>query len=66
MSVPLNSFFFGPQACFSFLCTYTVFSLGVLYLEHLQLAFDCVFIPYRLESIRQGLVQGCKAPNVVG
>ena len=44
---------------------YTVFLLGVLYPEHLQLAFDCVVIPYGLEFIRPGLIQGCKAPNGV-
>ena len=40
--------------------------LGVLYPEHLQLAFDCVIIAGSLESIRPGLYQGCKAPNGVG
>ena len=45
---------------------YTVFPFGELYLEHLQLAFDCVAIACSLESIRLGLLQGCKAPNVVG
>ena len=45
---------------------YTVFSLGVLYPEHLQLVFDFVIIACSLDSIRPGLVQGCKAPNVVG
>ena len=56
-------FFFGLRP-FSFLCT--VFTLGVLYPEHLQLAFDCVVIACSLESIRPGLVQGCKTPNGVG
>ena len=37
----------------------TMFSLGVLYLEHSQLAFDCVLIACSLESIRPGLVKGC-------
>ena len=45
---------------------YTVLTLGVLYPEHSQLAFDCVIIACSLESIRPGLVQGCKAPNGVG
>ena len=45
---------------------YTVFPLGVLYPEHSQLAFDCDIIACSLESIRPGLVQGCKAPNGVG
>ena len=49
---------------FIFLCT--VFPLGVLYPEHSQLVFDCVVIACSLESIRPGLVQGCKAPNGVG
>ena len=31
--------------------------------EHSQLAFDCVIIACSFESIRPGLVQGCKAPN---
>ena len=30
------------------------------------LAFDFVLIACSLDSIRLGLVQGCKAPNVVG
>ena len=42
----------------------TLFPLGVLYLEHSKLAFDCVVIASSLESIRPGLVQGCKAPMV--
>ena len=45
---------------------YTIFPLGVLYLEHWQLAFDFVVIACSLDSIRLGLVQGCKAPNVLG
>ena len=45
---------------------YTVFPLGVLYAEHLPLAFDFVVIACSLDTIRPGLVQGCKAPNVVG
>ena len=45
---------------------YTIFPLGVLYLEHLQLVFDFVIIACSLESTRPGLVQGCKAPNFVG
>ena len=56
--------FFGPVALFHFM--YTVFPLGVLYLEHLQLALDFVIIACSLDTIRPGLVQGCKAPNVVG
>ena len=47
-------------------CVYTVFPLGMLYPEHSQLAFDCVVFACSLESIRPGLVQGCKAPNGVG
>ena len=43
---------------------FIIFPLGLLYLEHLQLAFDFVVIACRLD--RLGLVQGCKAPNVVG
>ena len=43
-----------------------VFKLVVLYPEHSQLVFDCVVIACSIESIRQGLVQGCKAPNSVG
>ena len=49
-----------------FIFVYSVFSFGVLYREHSQLAFDCVVIACSLESIRPGLVQGCKAPNGVG
>ena len=45
---------------------YTVFPLGVLYLEHLQLAFDFFVIACSLDSISPGIVQGCKAPHVVG
>ena len=45
---------------------YAFFPLGVLYPEHLQLAVDFVVIACSLDSIRPGLVQGCKAPNVVG
>ena len=45
---------------------YTVFLFGVLYPDHSQLAFDFVVIACSLDSIRPGLVQGCKAPNVVG
>ena len=58
-------YFLGGLRPFTF-CVYTVFSLGMLYLEHWQLAFDCVIIACSLESIRPGLVQGCKAPNGVG
>ena len=57
-------FFVWPKAFF--ICVYTIFPLGVLYPKHLQLAFDCVVIACSLESIRPGLVQGCKAPNGVG
>ena len=45
---------------------YTVFPLGVLYPENSQLALDLVVIACSLDSIRPGLVQGCKTPNVVG
>ena len=51
---------------FFFHFMFTIFLLGVLYPEHLQLAFDFVVIACSLDSIRPGLVQGCKAPNVVG
>ena len=66
---PLHLFYYyffcvWPKAFFIFV--YTVFPLGVLYPEHSQLAFDCVVIACSLESIRPGLVQGCKAPNGVG
>ena len=44
---------------------YTIFPLGVLYPEHLQVTFDFVINACSLDSIRPGLVQGCKAPNVV-
>ena len=62
------------RTCYIFFCglrpffiiVYTAFPLGVLYPEHSQLAFDCVIIACSLESIRPGLVQGCKAPNGVG
>ena len=40
-------------------------TLGVLYPEHSQLSFDCVIIACSLQSIRPGLVHGCKAPNGV-
>ena len=50
--------FFGLRP-FSYFCVFTIFPLGVLYPEHSQLAFDCVKIACSLESIRQGLVQGC-------
>ena len=56
--------FCGPGPFFIF--EYTIFTLGVLYPEYLQLAFDSVIIACSLESIRLGLVQGCKAPNGVG
>ena len=49
-----------------FLFMYTAFPLGVLYPENSQLALDFVLIACNLDSIRPGLVQGCKAPNVVG
>ena len=45
---------------------YTVFPLGVLYPEHSQLAFGFVVKACSLDSIRPGLVQDCKAPNIVG
>ena len=45
---------------------HTIVSLGVLYPQHSQLAFDFVLIACSLDSIRPGLVQGLKAPNVVG
>ena len=57
--------FFGLRP-FSYFCVFIIFPLGVLYPEHSQLAFDCVDNACNLESIRPGLVQGCKAPNVVG
>ena len=42
-------------------------SIGsVVYREHLQLAFDFVVIACSLDTIRPGLIQDCKAPNVVG
>ena len=44
---------------------YTLYPLGVLYLEHSQLSFDSVAIACRLESFRPGLIQGGKAPNCV-
>ena len=56
--------FFVAKGLFIFV--YNVFPLGVLYQEHLQLAFDYVVIACSLKSIRPGLVQGCKAPNGVG
>ena len=34
--------------------------------EHSQLAFDVFIIACSLDTIRPGLVQGCKTPNVVG
>ena len=51
---------------FFFFCVFTVFPLEVIYLEYMQLAFDCIVIACSLESIRPGLVQGCKAPDGVG
>ena len=48
-----------------FYFVYTDFPLGVLYPKHSQLAVDYVVIACSLESIRPGIVQGCKAPNVV-
>ena len=48
-------------------CDISVFPLGVLYLEHSELAFlDCVIIACRLESSRPDPVQGCKDSNGVG
>ena len=62
------SFFPHPPTIYGpfFISMYTIFPLGVLYPEHLQLALDFVVIDCSLDSIRLGLVQGCKAPNVVG
>ena len=56
--------FLWPLAFLIFV--YTVFTLGLLYPEHLPLAFDCVVIACSLKCIRKGLVQGCKASNGVG
>ena len=57
-------FFFVALGLFNFM--YTVFPLGVSYPEDSQLAFDFVVIACSEDSNRPGLVQGCKAPNVVG
>ena len=65
IQIQTKNFFFFFLFIFSFLCI-TLFPLGVLYPEHSQLAFDYVIIACSLESIRPGLVQGCKAPNGVG
>ena len=64
---PFSYALLWPEAFLFFLCMPLgkVFPLGVLYPEHSQLAFDCAVIACSLESIRPGLVQGCKAPNVV-
>ena len=48
-------FFWWPKAFFIFVYTVPYFPLGVLYPYHLH-----------LESIRPGLVQGCKAPQWCG
>ena len=52
------------QGLFHF-CEYHIF-IGSVVSRTLQLAFDYVIIACSLESIRPGLVQGCKAPNGVG
>ena len=40
-----------------------ILHIWYFHLEHLQLAFYCVFIACSLESIRLGQVQSCKAPS---
>ena len=57
-------FFFCGLRTLKNVFMYTVFPLRVLYPEHSQLAFDCTVIACSFESIRPGLVQGCKAPMV--
>ena len=47
-----------------FIFMFTIFPLKVLYPEHSQLPFDCAVIACSSESIRPGVVQGCKALNV--
>ena len=49
-----------------FIFVYTVFPLGVLYLNTRNRHLTGVVIACNLESIRPGLAQGCKAPNGVG
>ena len=61
---PAKFLFVWPWAFFHFMSI--DFPLGVLYPEHLQLAFDFVIIACILESIRPGLALGCKAPDDVG
>ena len=51
---PVIIFFFVAFGLFHFM--YTIFPLGVLYLEHLQLAFDFVVIACSLDTIRPGIV----------
>ena len=59
-------YIFCVALCLFHFFMYTVFPLGELYPEHSQLAFDFVGIACSLDTSRPGLVQGCKAPNVVG
>ena len=64
-----QSFFVALGLFYIHISMCTIFPLGVLYPEHSQLAFltvQCVVIVCSLESIRPGLVQGCKDPNGVG
>ena len=57
-------FFFSGLRTFLSLCVGREFLFVVLGPEPGIL--DCVLIVCRIESIRPGLVQGCKAPNGVG
>ena len=57
----VTNFFVWPF----FLFVHLIFPLWILYPEHLQLSFDSVVIACSLESIRPGLVQGCKVRSMV-
>ena len=56
----------GDRTLNTFICVYTVYRTSIGSVVSATIAFDCVVIACSLESIRPGLVQGCKVPYGVG